>query len=882
MKLKSLFLTVALLMAATVSFGQGGGLTSPMITGTSDPATCQKGREVYFSSTLNTVRYCIATNTWASFSDLTATQKGTYNYVADSGAANTYVTTLAPVPASLVAGFEVNFKATNANTGASTLNVNGLGAVNILKNGVTALVANDIKAGQLVSVKYDGTSFQMVSQLGNAAQAGTVTASPQFQVAIYPNAGTVATVAGIAGLTTDASGNLNANSLTLGSAPPTACSLSTGCFAGGEGSTAVTPAASVDTMRADSTLHGFKCSLNNAAEVACNPELAGDLGGTPASPTVVGLHVAVVLPYAAGAGAVNVMTAAPSPALTSLVTGQEVRVLANLANTTTTPTLNVNGLGAKTIVKNGSSVLSAGDITTTIVATFLYDGTNWQLRNPQIGGGGISGFTAGFFGKGGSGGTSVVPTLCDEGITTTNWVTCTDTGGLAAVAFKGTGSGAGAFISGAGADNCVSFQPANSACWEAPATITTSYHGLYPATPSTGIPHYSFSSPTITETISLIGVADFSNYVAGAGSVNVLTAALSPASVSNAAGTTVFVLPNLANTTTTPTLNVNGVGAMTITKVGTAALAAGDLSTTAVAELVSDGTHWQLLNPQTGAGGNATSVNSNTYPASAGFTSGGLACFTSTSAEASSALLAAGHILLGGGAGVCPTSDANLDDGQTTATVLTYSGAGGLVITGTKIALSASAPACVAGTAGALCLGEGTAFTNVTGTDGIYADNTAHELFAKTNGSANAGMLSRVQPTPIHATAQTAAITTATLCASAAGACNVAGQYNIDLSMYNTGTACSSVGSAAATPSLTWTDSNGTAHTAVPFPMITNVSATASATSFIPTVSALTAWASGGLTISTNGSVIQYAVGYTGCTTGTFAYQLDASVTRLQ
>lgn len=881
MKLKSLFLAVALLMAATVSFGQGGGLTSPMITGTSDPATCIKGREVYFNTSLNVIRYCKATNTWGSFSDLSSVQNGSYTYVADSGAVNAYVTTLAPVPSALVAGFEVNFKAVNANTGASTLNVNGLGAVNILKNGVAALIANDIKAGQLVSVVYDGTSFQMVSQLGNAAQAGTVTASPQFQVAIYPTSGTVATVQGISGFTSDASGNVNVNTLTVG-AGPTACSLSIGCFAGGEGSTAVTPAAGVDTMRADSSLHGFKCSLNNGSEVACNPELAGDFGGTSASPTVVGLHVAVALPYAAGAGAVNVMTAAPSPALTSLVTGQEVRVLANLANTTTTPTLNVNGLGAKTIVKNGSSALVAGDITTTIVATFLYDGTNWQLRNPQVGGSGISGLTAGSFGKGGSGGTSVVPTLCDEGITTVNWVTCTDTGGIAAVAFKGTGSGAGAFISGAGADNCVSNQPANSACWEAGATIATSYHGLYAATPSTGIPHYSFSSPTITETISLIGVADFSNYIAGAGSVNVLTAALSPASVSNAAGTTVFVLPNLANTTTTPTLNVNGVGAMTITKVGTAALAAGDLSTTAVAELVSDGTHWQLLNPQTGAGGNATSVNSNTYPTSAGFTSGGVGCFTSTSVFASSALLTAKGVLLGGGAGACPSADANLDDGGTTANTLTYAGTAGLVVTGSKIALGASAPACTSGTAGALCLGEGTAPTNVSGSDAIYADNTAHELFAKTNGSANAGMLSRVQPTPTHATAQTAAITTATLCASAAGACNVAGQYNVDISLYNTGTACSVIGSAALTPTITYTDTNGTTHTAVPFPMMTQLSATASATSFIPTVSALTAWASGGMTISTNGTVIQYAVGYTNCGTGTFTYQIDAAVTRIQ
>ena len=44
----------------------------------------------------------------------------------------------------------------------------------------------------------------------------------------------------------------------------------------------------------------------------------------------------------------------------------------------------------------------------------------------------------------------------------------------------------------------------------------------------------------------------------------------------------------------------------------------------------------------------------------------------------SSALLAAGHVLLGGGAGAAPTSDAALDDGQTTANTLTYTGTAGI------------------------------------------------------------------------------------------------------------------------------------------------------------------------------------------------------------
>ena len=57
-----------------------------------------------------------------------------------------------------------------ANTGAATVNFNGLGAKTIKKvaGGVTTdLTASDIQAGQYVWLAYDGTNMQMLSQLGN-------------------------------------------------------------------------------------------------------------------------------------------------------------------------------------------------------------------------------------------------------------------------------------------------------------------------------------------------------------------------------------------------------------------------------------------------------------------------------------------------------------------------------------------------------------------------------------------------------------------------------------------------------------------------------------------------------------------------------------------
>jgi len=59
-------------------------------------------------------------------------------------------------------------------------------------------------------------------------------------------------------------------------------------------------------------------------------------------------------------------------------------------------------------------------------------------------------------------------------------------------------------------------------------------------------------------------------------------------------------------------------------------------------------------------------------------TSGGIPYFSSSSAWKSSAALAVGHVVLGGGAGATPTSDSGLDDGQTAANTLTYTGTGGI------------------------------------------------------------------------------------------------------------------------------------------------------------------------------------------------------------
>jgi hypothetical protein len=181
-------------------------------------------------------------------------------------------------------------------------------------------------------------------------------------------------------------------------------------------------------------------------------------------------------------------------------------------------------------------------------------------------------------------------------------------------------------------------------------------------------------------------------------------------------------------------------------------------------------------------------------------------------------------------------------------------------------------------------MAEGSAPINVAATDTIYADSSAHQPVAFLNGATNKALFVFSMPVPINQTAQTAAISTATLCGPIAGSCNQPGQYHIHWNFYGSGTACSSVTAGSVTFLLTWTDENAVVHSAVALSMVAQTgAATVAVQSSFPFQTALAnESASGNFTISTNGAVIQYATGYTACTTGTGTYNLRASVVRVQ
>lgn len=91
----------------------------------------------------------------------------------DTGSANTYVCQITGANVALNAGMTVKFKAANANSGASTLQVNSLTAKAIVKGGNVALATGDILANQVVECVYDATldKWVMTSPTGASASA---------------------------------------------------------------------------------------------------------------------------------------------------------------------------------------------------------------------------------------------------------------------------------------------------------------------------------------------------------------------------------------------------------------------------------------------------------------------------------------------------------------------------------------------------------------------------------------------------------------------------------------------------------------------------------------------------------------------------------------
>lgn len=109
-------------------------------------------------------------------------QSGSKVYATTGGVANTYTLTLSPAISAYATGQTFNVIFNIANTSASTININGLGAKQLAKNSGSNLVSGDLIIGKVYILFYNGTVFQVTNVGGQISGSGgpAYSVSPTF------------------------------------------------------------------------------------------------------------------------------------------------------------------------------------------------------------------------------------------------------------------------------------------------------------------------------------------------------------------------------------------------------------------------------------------------------------------------------------------------------------------------------------------------------------------------------------------------------------------------------------------------------------------------------------------------------------------------------
>lgn len=277
---------------------------------------------------------------------LTAPPQITFAPGASTGT-NTIAITVPNLPTNVV-GLPISFIAGGANTAAATLNINSIGAVAIKKHVNSALAdlgLGDIIAGQVVTVVFDGTQFQMMVA-PQAAWGGTSGGTANAITAAVPGWTsniTGAVVRFLAGGTNTAAATLNVS---------------------GVGAVAIN-----------------KQTSNGPAALTGGEIIAGQIVVATFDGTVFQITPLVLGTWGGTAtGSANAISVAvPNWDVNAI--GAQVTFIAAHQNTTAT-TLSVNSVGAVAINKRttgGLVALSGGEIFTGNIVTATYDGTVFQI-----------------------------------------------------------------------------------------------------------------------------------------------------------------------------------------------------------------------------------------------------------------------------------------------------------------------------------------------------------------------------------------------------------------------------------------------------------------------------------------------------------------------
>jgi len=272
---------------------------------------------------------------YASAADV---QDGSLTYLTSVSGTNT-ITATGPVGMSAYAAGQVfRFISAGSNTGATTININTIGAKAVIKLNGSPLVSGDIPSGAMVSVAYDGTSFQLQSTLGvSSFSAGATGLTPSSATT-----GAV-TLAGVLGKLNGGTGALTA-SITFVARATNVVTITTSGVHGFVTGDYVTVAAVTNTgFNGNFTITGTPTTTSfTYAQTASNVGTTADTG-TVTDLSYVNLTTNVtgtLYPNFGGTGATTLPTG-------NLVVGNATSTVSTIA-----PAIN----GESLVVKAGASV----------------------------------------------------------------------------------------------------------------------------------------------------------------------------------------------------------------------------------------------------------------------------------------------------------------------------------------------------------------------------------------------------------------------------------------------------------------------------------------------------------------------------------------------
>jgi hypothetical protein len=132
----------------------------------------------------NTIEGIDSTLNSTSILKLEFLQNNKLIYAANIGGSDSINLLLTPPISQYKPGTQVIFKANSKNSSSVHLNINGLGYIELIKEGKYPLTGGNLESGLLVYAIYDGVNFQLISETAKSCPTGFISVNDKYCIEI--------------------------------------------------------------------------------------------------------------------------------------------------------------------------------------------------------------------------------------------------------------------------------------------------------------------------------------------------------------------------------------------------------------------------------------------------------------------------------------------------------------------------------------------------------------------------------------------------------------------------------------------------------------------------------------------------------------------------